>query len=92
MDHGERAALVIRRAAIEEQIVALEHERAAIDDRICPGPPGRGARLEVPCWTCQRPQAADVRHQLSSSSAMPALSPSGFPLMCCRVTHVQNVW
>jgi hypothetical protein len=45
---------------------------------------------ELPCMSCEAPQAADVRHacaQVTELSQL-ALSPSGVPLNCCRVKTV----
>jgi len=48
-------------------------------------------RMQLPCWTCDRPQAADARAWLGACSdedAEKQCSPSGWPPFCC---HVQLV-
>jgi hypothetical protein len=49
-------------------------------------------RMSLPCWTCPRPEAADVRRWLGSASdddVEQQLSPSGrWPLICCHVRLV----
>jgi hypothetical protein len=44
------------------------------------------SKMTLPCWTCQRAGADDVRHWLASNSdPNPAMSPSGLPFGCCRL-------
>jgi len=43
---------------------------------------------ELPCWTCSRPQAADIRHQLAQTGALDEAQRSpatGLPIGCCRI-------
>jgi hypothetical protein len=47
-------------------------------------------RSNLPCLTCQAPEAADVRHLLgagafSENDAARNTSPSGLPVICCKV-------
>jgi hypothetical protein len=47
--------------------------------------------LWLPCWSCTKPQASDVRIWLANSSDEDRAnqqSPSGLPLSCCRVRIV----
>jgi hypothetical protein len=49
------------------------------------------AIADLPCWTCSKPQAVEVRHwlgqggELDETRRMPT---SGLPLTCCRVRSV----
>jgi hypothetical protein len=48
-------------------------------------------RMQLPCWTCTRPEAAEVRYWLGSCSdedIETQRSPSGWPLGCCHVRVV----
>ena len=47
--------------------------------------------LWLPCWSCTKPQASDVRVWLANCSdddRANQRSPSGLPLSCCRVRTV----
>src|SRR5215813_9886403 len=47
--------------------------------------------LWLPCWSCTKPQASDVRVWLANCSdddRANQRSPSGLPLCCCRVRTV----
>jgi len=47
--------------------------------------------LWLPCWSCPKPQAGDVRIWLANCSdddRANQQSPSGLPLSCCRVRIV----
>jgi len=51
-------------------------------------------RMQLPCWTCDQPQAADVRAWLagvSDEDIETQRSPSGWPLLCCHVKVVGTV-
>jgi len=46
------------------------------------------AIADLPCWKCQAPQAADVRHLLGQCGELEDMqrSPtSGLPIGCCRI-------
>jgi len=48
-------------------------------------------RMQLPCWTCERWEAVDARAWLGSCSnedIEKQLSPSGWPMCCCRVRIV----
>ena len=48
-------------------------------------------RKQLPCWTCTKPQAMDARGWLGAASDVDLegkLSPSGYPMNCCRVQTV----
>src|SRR5262245_42325361 len=50
-------------------------------------------RMQLPCWTCERPQALDARAWLANCSdedLEKRVSPSGLPLNCCRIRTVWN--
>jgi hypothetical protein len=54
-------------------------------------PPEAKTNAGLPCWSCASPTAADVRDWLRSSSEQDVAghrSPSGLPLICCRVVAV----
>jgi hypothetical protein len=86
MSDGELASLFGRREAIAKQIGDLERELIEIDKQIVQAQQQQ-SRAELPCWSCDRPQAADVRHQLRSNADADAgqASPAGLPMGCCRV-------
>ena len=51
-------------------------------------------RMSLPCWHCDKPQAADARAWLGAASdddVEKQVSPSGIPLVCCRVRIVAVV-
>jgi hypothetical protein len=57
-------------------------------------PPSDPATIDssrLPCWTCKRPEAFDVRHFIGQCDDgkidVRNLSPGGLPLQCCRVVH-----
>jgi hypothetical protein len=43
----------------------------------------------LPCVRCTHPLAVDVRHLIAQDTLSPhgATTPSGLPMVCCRVTH-----
>jgi hypothetical protein len=45
------------------------------------------ASLKLPCLSCERPEADDVRHAIGQGAFLEVCptSPSGLPLQCCRV-------
>lgn len=45
---------------------------------------------DLPCMNCERPETSDVRHWIGSGALDGAdnRTPSGLPLMCCRVRVV----
>jgi len=48
-------------------------------------------RLHLPCWSCIKPQASDVRVWLANASdddVANQRTPGGLPLSCCRVKTV----
>ena len=46
-------------------------------------------RTQLPCWSCDKPQAIDVwLRQCSDNDVEQQCSPSGLPLCCCRVRIV----
>jgi hypothetical protein len=47
--------------------------------------------LWLPCWSCTKPQAAEVRIWLTNCSdedRATQQSPGGLPLSCCRIHFV----
>jgi hypothetical protein len=51
-------------------------------------------RMQMPCWTCDKPQAIDACAWLGACSGDDVehqCSPSGLPLNCCRVRVVGTV-
>jgi hypothetical protein len=73
---------------LRDRFMALASEIAGQHASAASTPPPWWA--ELPCMTCESPQAADVRHacaQVQELSQL-ALSPSGVPLNCCRVKTV----
>jgi hypothetical protein len=48
----------------------------------------RFTREDLPCWTCQTPQASDVRHcigQFGELNEAERSLTSGLPIGCCRI-------
>jgi hypothetical protein len=85
----ELAAARARRVAIDEAIASLAAERARLDQRIAELSPTIGDAT-LPCWQCESPQAAGVRHWLGSNQdPTVARSAGGLPLACCRIETFQ---
>jgi len=48
-------------------------------------------RMQLPCWACTHPQATDARAWLGAASDADVenqSSPSGLPMVCCRIRLV----
>jgi hypothetical protein len=45
------------------------------------------ASLRLPCLSCERPEADDVKHALGNGALeeMCNQTPGGLPIMCCKV-------
>jgi hypothetical protein len=45
------------------------------------------ASLRLPCLSCKKPEAEDVKHALGQGAfdEVRNMTPSGLPVMCCRV-------
>jgi hypothetical protein len=42
----------------------------------------------LPCHACKHPSGIDVRHLIAQDTLSPnRCTPTGLPLICCRVTH-----
>jgi len=74
----ELAAAELAQARLKRDLVALDAEIAAAREE--------SDRDSLPCWHCQHPSAADVRHYLGNNSGSYQRSPSGWPILCCRVS------
>jgi hypothetical protein len=73
-------------ATVSDQIRALEFRRAQIQQRIADLTAAPPSREGIPCWTCDSPQAVDVRHVLGvSPNPKAATTLGGMPRGCCRV-------
>jgi hypothetical protein len=82
----------MRRAVIDEEILALEAERTRLDASIA-NLNNEIKRAEVPCWQCAWSNAADVRHWLNCTTdpnLLAAKCISGLPPGCCRIATVQH--
>jgi|SRR6516165_8776986 hypothetical protein len=87
-DHEIRAAQSQQRM-IDQQIASLQAERSRLDKLIA-GLATKAGDEGLPCWQCESPQAADVRHWLGSNqNAAVARSAGGLPLNCCRIATFQ---
>jgi hypothetical protein len=85
--HQELQAAEARRVAITETIHNLSAEGTRLDARIVElrAEVARAHTSNVPCWACQAPPAADIRHALSNHGRSIAWSPGGLPQNCCRI-------
>jgi hypothetical protein len=91
-DEHELRAAQMRRAVIDEEILALEAERSRLDKHIA-DLNNEIKRGEMPCWRCDRPQSLDVRHWLAlvtDPQVLAAKVIGGLPPGCCRVSTVQH--
>jgi hypothetical protein len=50
------------------------------------------ATEDLPCWKCQTPQGADVRHFIGQGELDDTQrSPNGLPFGCCRIRSMPIV-
>jgi hypothetical protein len=77
-----------RVAQIDQTISSLAAERAHLNKRI-DELSQTNEYSALPCWQCQSPKAADLRHRWRNLQNVP-MSGSGTPLACCKVAESQR--
>jgi hypothetical protein len=77
-----------RVAQIDQAMASLAAERAHLNKRI-EELSRTNEYSALPCWTCQSPKAADLRHRWNNCQNVP-MSGSGVPMACCRIAESQR--
>src|SRR5262249_53817930 len=93
LDDYENAFLRQRFFELATEIVVERIRASGSNVNVVPRPttppPEANPNASLPCWACTSPIAEDVQNLLRSSAASDIhLSPSGLPLMCCRISAV----
>jgi len=90
MSHNRLQQLLAQREAIEIELAKYQRMLADLNVEIN-SLRGELRRKDLPCWTCTHPQAVEARAWLGAASDADVenqSSPSGVPLVCCRVRIV----
>jgi hypothetical protein len=90
MSHNRLQQLLAQREAIEIELAKYQRMLADLNVEIN-SLRGELRRKDLPCWTCTHPLAIDARGWLGAASEKDIeqqSSPSGVPLICCRVQLV----